>query len=224
MEATEELFTILENCIDWNDTYKNSIQNCINNGADLTSIYQKYMITPLMYAMKRRLHPECIKLLTTRGFNYNLKIKYSDYIYDNYVGIEYNVTQYKSIKNIILELYLSLIGEDKESHLVELFTERNYLMNIIHYPLDITDYLIDIDDIIEPPTPIVSFIESEIDNQYHNMSIYDIELNNYKEEIPIINNIKHLEYLKAYCEILNLDYNTISEWKLEVPDDFTKYR
>jgi len=229
MDATEELFNILSKCIDWNANYKIMIEECIENGADLNNIHPKYRITPLLYGMKRQLHPEYIRLLTSIGFNKDLKIKYSDYIYDSYVGIEYNVTQYKTIKNTILELYYSTIGESKEDHLVEMFTERDYVLNNLHYPLDIMDYSEDTDDIFNQSTPNVLFIESEIDTGYHDMTIYDSLSNivpvDYKINKRVYKkNIKLIEYIKEYCNILDYDFNTVSSWKLEVPDDFRKYR
>jgi hypothetical protein len=42
--------------------------------------------------------------------------------------------------------------------------------------------------------------------------------NVYKKDIKLI------EYIKEYCNILDYDFNTISSWKLEIPDDFRKYR
>ena len=157
---------------------------------------------------------------------------YFDYIYDSYVGIEYNVTQYKTIKNTLLKLYYLSIGENIEDHLIELFTERNYILNVLHYPLDLSDYIEDIDDIDEKSEqikPKISFIETDLDTQNHDMSIYDsinnlVPYNYIIKKTNIKNNYKLLEYIKECCIIFNYDYNTISEWKLEVPDDFTKYR
>ena len=229
MDPTDELFIILKNCNDWNDTCNYIVQNCIDKGADLIHIHQKYNTVPLLYGIQRQLHPECIKLLISNGVDERLKIKYSDYIYDSYVGIEYNVTQYKTIKNTLLELYYSSIGENIENHLVELFTERDYILNVLHYPLDLSDYREDIDEISEQITPNISFIESDLDTQNHDMSIYDsinnlVPYNYIIKKTNIKINYKLIEYIKEYCIIFNYDYNTISEWKLEVPDDFTKYR
>lgn len=229
MDPTKELYCILDECINWNDNYKSIILKYINEGVDLTSIHPKYDTTPLLYGMKRQLHPECIKMLASKGFNKNLKIKYSEYIYDDYVGIDYSITQYKSIKNTLLELYYLSIGENKEEILVELFTERDYVLNKIHYPLDINDYSEDIDDRNEQLNPNVSFVESELDTQYHDMSIYDsinnrVPYNYIKKNKKISINYKLIDYIKEYCDILNYNFNTISSWKLEIPDDFTKYR
>jgi hypothetical protein len=204
MDATDELFIILNNCNDWNDTCKYIVKNCIDKGADLIHIHQKYNTVPLLYGIQRQLHPECIKLLVSNGVDESLKIKYSDYIYDSYVGIEYNVTQYKTIKNTLLKLYYLSIGENIEDHLVELFTERNYILNVLHYPLDLSDYIEDIDEISqisEQITRNISFIESELDTQNNDMSIYDsinnlVPYNYIIKKTNIKINYKLLEYIK----------------------------
>jgi hypothetical protein len=237
MDPTDELFIILNNCNDWNDTCRNRIQCCIDKGANLTGIHPRRRFTALLYALFLGLHPDSIRLLVSNGYDLDFKVEWTEYIYDDYLGIDHDIKQTASIKNFILAAYYKSIGEHIEDHLLEIFTERDYILNVIHYPLELIDYSIDdytYEELqngkimwhpIEYPRPDVSFVESELDIEYHDMSIYDsikdIGLVDYVQKKYSIDEYdKQLScWVKEYCEIFNLDYNTISEWKLDIPDD-----
>jgi hypothetical protein len=178
MDATEELFSILDDCTNWNDESNTpvshdskieKIQSCIDNGADLLHVYPDYRFTPLLYGLFLKLHPDIIRALASKGYDLDLKLKFAEYVYDDYDEVDYYLNQIASIKNFILEAYYISIGEHIELYLLELFTERHYI------------------------------------KKKYEISEYDIYLS---------------WCIKEYCKIFNLDYNTISEWKIEVPDDF----
>lgn len=250
MDPTDELFDIIEKSRNWNDELNipvshvsdlEKIQNCIDRGANLTDIHPEHDFTPLLYGLFLRLHPDSIRLLASKGYDLDMKIERADYIFDDYLEQDHVIKQTSSIKNYILGAYYSSIGEHIEDHLLEMFTERDYILNVIHYPLELIDYSNDkyiYEELesgqvvwrpIEYPCPDVSFIESEIDTEYHDMSIYDsitgIGLDDYIQRKYTIDDYdKQLAFwVKEYCEIFNLNYNTVSEWKLDVPDDFKTY-
>lgn len=250
MDPTDELFDIIDESRNWDDETNtpishlqdlDKIKKCIDNGANLTDIHPEHDFTPLLYGLFLRLHPDSIRLLASKGYDLDMKIEWADYIFDDYLERDHVIKQTASIKNYILAAYYTSIGDHIEANLLEMFTERDYILNILHYPLELIDYSND-DYIykelnngqvlwhpIEYPCPDVSFVESEIDTEYHDMSIYDsitgLGLDDYiKKKYSIDEYSKQLScWVKEYCKIFNLDYHTISEWKLEVPDDFKTY-
>ena len=118
MDATDELFTILNKCRTWNDSYKNRIQSCIDRGANLTGIHPRRRFTALLYGLFLELHPDSIRLLASKGYDLNFKVEWTEYIYDDYLGIDHVIKQTASIKNFILAAYYTSIGEHIEDHLL----------------------------------------------------------------------------------------------------------
>lgn len=239
-EANDTLFNILYEYEYWNyeknEPYPHEktlqiVHECIEAGADCAYIHPDHNVPPLILALEQRHHPNLIRLLSQRGNMLNFKHKYYDYIYDMYIGEDYSVCRYNSIINSLLSMYLDTIGESMNDKLVEQYTERKYVIETLHYPLDITDYFYceDYDeeesykgsicwDVIDLTTLVDNYMEQTEPSYYFYYNTSAPKYN--KSELTNQYNIYNIYLLKEYCNILDINYNYLSLIEEELPDDY----
>lgn len=191
------------------------VEESLNQGINTTAYLAKYETTPLFLALDEFHEPEIIKLLIKNGYDMTQKTTYYDTVYDNENMKTITLNRYKSIENNILRnYYLTNNSYELDDKIIEKYKKQpNYIPpcktkgGVIVYKkkgLEKKELLQD-EELSDDESTYAEGCEPPTEEEIQEFRTY------YSKII--------LDRVKQYCELFNINIDSLIEKGEEYPDD-----
>jgi hypothetical protein len=193
------------------------VKESLEQGIDATTYLPKYKTTPLFLALDEFHEPEIIRSLIKNGYDMTQKTPYYDTIHDNEYHLMVTLNRYKSIENIILRnYYLTNNSYELDDKIIEEYKKQSNYIPPCNTKASVTVYKkTGLEKKEIPPDEDLSDDESTYAEGCEPPTEEDIqEFRTYYTKFIQTR-------VKQYCELFNINIDSLIEKGEVYPDDFS---